>query len=326
MNFFSWFGKIADDNELKDAMSASTRERFTPASTLISTSIMVLAELSKTQEEMLARREKMLLAKRAEAIGFTNSYEVAEQRQFNKNVELLRFILEMWRDLGVNTILVSFSHFREILSRHDLMCVPFEAYKGNIPTKNLAEIEKAKEALAECGMGAYSKPLSYDAKWIGTSDQLMEFIRFPYWYKNREAYFGPGVPILLIDTEPKASGHMFIAAPKDFVEKPTVKLATSTIESQYARFPHLYNEEYREYSNKVKAANRMLRGVSGYVNAQYSTTPKILPYNYDPFVCSICDYGVIIHSMWGPEAEDAIIERYKELRDKIIGTQKTIAQ
>lgn len=70
----------------------------------------------------------------------------------------------------------------------------------------------------------------------------------------------------------------------------------------------------------------MLRGVSGYVNAQYSTTPKILPYNYDPFVCSICDYGVIIHSMWGPEAEDAIIERYKELRDKIIGTQKTIAQ
>ena len=72
-------------------------------------------------------------------------------------------------------------------------------------------------------------------------------------------------------------------------------------------------------NHRIELANEILRGVQGYANVTYATAPKRLPYNFDPFVCSICDHGVIIHSMWGAEAEDAAIMRYEQLRDAIIG-------
>lgn len=39
----------------------------------------------------------------------------------------------------------------------------------------------------------------------------------------------------------------------------------------------------------------------------------------DPFICSLTPYGVLIHAKWGPEAEDATIRRYEQLRDAVIG-------
>ena len=140
----SFFARLfgLEDTAPKEAMLVKVKERFNPTSTLFATTTLMLAELAKTQEEMLVRSKKMQLAKRAKALGFTNSYAVAEQKQFDKNVELLRFMVEMWRDLGRNTMLIGLDQFRSLLHRHDLMCVPFGAYKGDIPSKNLAEIER----------------------------------------------------------------------------------------------------------------------------------------------------------------------------------------
>lgn len=39
----------------------------------------------------------------------------------------------------------------------------------------------------------------------------------------------------------------------------------------------------------------------------------------DPFICSLTPCGVLIHAKWGPEAEDATIRRYEQLRDAVIG-------
>lgn len=42
--------------------------------------------------------------------------------------------------------------------------------------------------------------------------------------------------------------------------------------------------------------------------------------NIDPFVFTVSECGfILIHSMWGAEAEDATIKRYEQLRDAIIG-------
>lgn len=47
--------------------------------------------------------------------------------------------------------------------------------------------------------------------------------------------------------------------------------------------------------------------------------------NIDPFVFTISELGyVLIHSMWGAEAEDATIKRYEQLRDAIIGNSKSL--
>lgn len=320
MKFFDWLNKAFESNEPKDAMAVAVKGRFNPASTLFATTILFLTELSKTQEEMLARSEKMKIAKRVEALGFTNSYEVAEQKQYGKNVELLSFMINMWRDLGKNTILVSFSHFREILRRHDLMCVPFEAYKGDIPIDKLAEIEAAKERLAKSEKSIYSNVLWDMPKHVGTSEQLIELIRFPYYYKDREEYIDLPAPTVYLVSEPKTSGRMFIAAPKDFVEKPTVQRYVSDDESSRLSYALLRDD----FEKKIRLANTILGGADNYANVRYSPAPAPLPRNYAPFVCSICDHGVIIHSMWGAEAEDATIKRYEQLRDEIIGKPKML--
>lgn len=47
--------------------------------------------------------------------------------------------------------------------------------------------------------------------------------------------------------------------------------------------------------------------------------------NIDPFVFTVSELGyILIHSMWGAEAEDATIKRYEQLRDEIIGKPKMV--
>ena len=329
MNIFSWLNKAFENDEPKDAMAVAVKERFNPASTLFTTTILMLAELSKTQEEMLARSEKMQLAKRIEALGFTNSYAVAEKNQFNKNVELLRFMLEMWRDLGRNAMLIGLDQFRSLLHRHDLMCVSFDAYKGDIPTKNLQEIENTVLRLKELGgnkIGRYERCLSGRCTLARSSKVLLDEIRFPFYFKGDTDFALQGKGTLInFNISPYPQGTMFIAAPKDFVEKPTVKQAVDSYRIHNIKsYPTLYAEERLKYEAEVNLANRMLRDVQEYANVTYATAPKPLPRNYDPFVCTLCDYGVIIHSMWGAEAEDATIKRYEQLRDAIIGNTKSL--
>lgn len=318
MNFFNWINNAFKDNEPEDAMKVAVRVQSNPASTLFATTIMMLTELSKIQEEMLARSEKMKIAKRVEALGFTNAYEVAEQKQFGKNVELLRFMVEMWRDLGRNTMVIGIDQFRSLLHRYDLMCVPFSSYKGDIPTKNLQEIE---DAMSKLNMfyaeqpGRYAYWLRYQFTAIRSSVELMELIRFPFYYYGAVSSCEEELTVnsIIFDFSPHPEGIMFIAAPKDFVEKPKIK----RYEDPYRFYDISYMGTDKE-SQKVELANSILRGVSEYANVEYSPEPKSLPRNYDPFVCTVCKHGVIIHSMWGAEAEDSTIKRYEQLRDAII--------
>ena len=59
MNIFSWLNKAFENNEPKEAVAVAVKERFNPASTLFATTIIMLSELAKTQEEMLARPGKI---------------------------------------------------------------------------------------------------------------------------------------------------------------------------------------------------------------------------------------------------------------------------
>jgi hypothetical protein len=38
----------------------------------------------------------------------------------------------------------------------------------------------------------------------------------------------------------------------------------------------------------------------------------------DPIVFQCCPYGVVIHSVWGEEADDKVLEEYKTLNQKIL--------
>ena len=157
---------------------------------------------------------------------------------------------------------------------------------------------------------------------VRSSKELLDMIRFPfYWVGDSEHLMnGSTARVIAFDFSPRPKGGMlFIAAPKDFVEKPTIKMQQEDID--YSSYSSMFDNRIND---RTELANHILSGVQGYANVTFATAPKPLPRNYDPFVCSICDHGVIIHSMWGTEAEDATIKRYEQLRDAIIGNSKSL--
>lgn len=271
--------------------------------TLFTALVVMLTELYSKQQDVLVSLEKMQLAKRIENLGFTKSYAVAEKQQLDSVLGLLRFMIEMWRDLGPNTLLIKDNQFLDLLRQYDLMCVNFDAYTGDIPYQNLQEIERIHsklETLRIHGDDRYARKLLQKRMYVKSSGQLLDMIRLPFscW---EELYRFPFDDEIRFDFSPEPKGRMFIAAPKDCVVKPNISL------KRYHR-----NTFEREQSNNI------LYNVKAYANVSYTPEPKPLSLNYDPFICSLCDYGVIIHSMWGPEAQSATINRYQQLRDAII--------
>lgn len=305
-NFFDWLNKAFEGDSPENPTDITVSAHGTPATSLFAVSALMLSELAKTQEQSLTRRHELAVAKRMQAIGFSNTYEVAKTEQFNKNVELLTFMCQMWRDLGRNTILIGHKQFRTILHKYDLMCVPFSHYKGDIPEKNLSDIESALTKV-QCYKGYSYYPYHNIAS--RSARELIENIRYPWGYNGRPDALGEK-DSLLFNYNTKFESPLYIAAPKAFVQKPHVGYNSS---NSYQMFL-----SDREINNRQRA-NAILERIKDYANVKFASVPYRLPRDYDPFVCSNCRYGVIIHSMWGAEAEDATIKRYEQLRDAIIG-------
>ena len=148
MKFFDWLNRGFADNSKEPAVFThqGVAEQSAPAknpnAALYATAILMLSEIADTQRGIEERAGQIQLARRAKALGFTGSYEVTEQTQFDKKVELLEFMIGVWRDLGHNAILIRHEQFRAILRKHDLMCVPFSHYKGDIPEKTWPRLRK----------------------------------------------------------------------------------------------------------------------------------------------------------------------------------------
>lgn len=280
---------------LKSLFKGETKP--TPSEAAYAASIIMLTELVKAQTQVSQQGAQPQIAQRLKRIGMTNAYVTREQRMHGENIARLAFMLDMWRDLGTHAVLVSLDDFRDILRRHDLMCAPLDRYFGDIPTEKIAEIERADWQSEESRFDRYfERAKTPDKAYYSTYDEFVDINRAPFINKGGD----PSEAKYLMTQNVKIDIKLFIAAPKGFIAK-----GTSTI---------------------ADGASRGLRDVifkaqrNGYVGRIEEMVPRQLPYNYDPFICSLCDYGVIIHSMWGAEAEDATIKRYEQLRDAIIGS------
>lgn len=324
-NFFDWINRAFEDKEPKDlTITTVTLDKFkkrkaiptvTPSESLFALSILLLTDLSKTIEQHRSFQQEIATAYKLKELGFTQSYEVAKIEQYNKNVKLLMFMCQMWQDLGPNTILISHKQFHSILRDYDMMCVPFRDYKGDIPEKNMHEIENAVLKVS-MNRNRYSLKSSDSdiVIYAHNAEELIDNIRYPFFYVGRPDFFR-GKDSMSFLYKSKFESPIHIAAPKAFVEEPEV-----FYDSRHS-FEKRYSDEGMELRRR---ADKILQDVS---KLGYAATPRSLPRYYDPFIFSNCNEGVIIHSMWGSEAEYTTINRYKQLRDFIIGNvDELIAQ
>lgn len=238
-------------------------------------------------------------------VGLTKTVNAEEIKDYASKVELLQFMRNMWKNLGENTLLVKFSDFYKILCDYDLVCGDFSLYIGEIPEKNMQKIEAVVEAYEGGVMEGYANPISY-CKQIRVprhGNNAVDAVRMPFDGLGKTRMSG-----YLCDVKANNSQFsklpFFIAAPR-----PQMQPIKLTYEETFLYGSHSYEISFDENGATIQSL----------VKTKYNS--EFVPV---PFVCSLCDHGVIIHSMWGAEAEDATIKRYEQLRDAIIGNSKSL--
>ena len=93
-------------------------------------------------------------------------------------------------------------------------------------------------------------------------------IRFPfYWVGDSEHLMnGSTARVIAFDFSPRPKGGMlFIAAPKDFVEKPTIKMQQEDID--YSSYSSMFDNRIND---RTELANHILSGVQGYANVTFT--------------------------------------------------------
>lgn len=281
-----------------------------PSEAAYAASIIMLTEIVNAQEQVYNVQD-MQIAHRLKRVGMTNAFVTREQKRHSENAARLAFMLDMWRDLGRQAILVSYNDFCDILCHHDLMCGSLDRYIGDVPTENVADIERSQWQSEDPRFDRYfNLPFYPERSYYSNYDEFVEIQRAPFLFLGGQRDTSRYHITLHINEEMK----LFVAAPKGFIHQSTVEIDATAPEGLDKSATKIVAAATQEVRDIIHKAER-----NGYVGRVTEIVPRQLPLNYDPFICSLCIYGVIIHSMWGAEAQDSTIRRYQELRDTIIG-------
>lgn len=270
--------------------------------------IQSLTTLRKFEESIENRDPEVNSIDLVSRLGFINTKPIVEKNElirrnadFNQavrsSIKALQLIKEIQEYFGPNTIVVKRSDFVEILKKYNLVCGMFENYTGVVPDKNAGEIEDALNKIQVLREDTnYHKKLLYEA------------------YHKYETYCIKEVTF-----------YRGYELPKD--RKKLLNLFPFALCDRKA---YSYNNEiiYDLANNGVKLENvnnlgmeRVGLFICAPANEMNNSKNRVkfsvfTPRTDDPFICSLTPYGVVIHSMWGREAEDETIKKYKALFDR----------
>jgi hypothetical protein len=240
-------------------------------------------------------------------LGFINTKPIVEREElikrnadFNQAVQFsikaLQLIKEVQEYFGSNTIVVKRSDFVEILKKYNLVCGRFENYTGVVPDKNAREIDDALnkiQTLVEKKM----TPILYEVyhKYITFYIKKVTFYRNYELPKDRKRLLNL-FPLALCNREVYSYNNEIIR-----------DLANNGV-----RLENVNDLDVERVDMFICAPANEMNNSKNRVKFSVFT-----PRTDDPFICSLTPYGVVIHSMWGREAEDDAIRKYKALFDRL---------
>jgi hypothetical protein len=240
-------------------------------------------------------------------LGFINTKPIVEREElikrnadFNQAVQFsikaLQLIKEVQEYFGSNTIVVKRSDFVEILKKYNLVCGRFENYTGVVPDKNAREIDDALnkiQTLVEKKM----TPILYEVyhKYITFYIKKVTFYRNYELPKDRKRLLNL-FPLALCNREVYSYNNEIIR-----------DLANNGV-----RLENVNDLDVERINMFICAPANEMNNSKNRVKFSVFT-----PRTDDPFICSLTPYGVVIHSMWGREAEDDAIRKYKALFDRL---------
>lgn len=207
--------------------------------------------------------------------------------------EIIDYIKRVNRLFGGKSFLVSKEKFKEVCNRNKLHVGLLTEYNGVIPSRNISEIADAKKAFAEFYEND-DKPFIPFKK-----DKYNLYVKEVHVEDNRFA------PILLDYL--KENGNIL-----------PVFYYTSVANQEVA----IYSSSFLIDSSLDQPRN--FTYVKGYaINndtlliacpKEYLNNPDVVVSRrpVDPIVFQYCPYGVLVHSVWGEEADDKVLREYME--------------
>jgi len=261
--------------------------------------------------------------KKLESLGLENSEnakllkaKIKELENKRKNSKFGQEVFEFIKELSStfpNSYLISFDQFYDILKKYKLTVGRIRNYTGIIPQKNIEEISEVKKRI-ESNRGWCEEFLNYYTRHKGLNDFYDRF----YYVKD----------IRIRDNEYKklAKSLEKVLSGKGFLVKYSYgsDYGVSSISIKDASYSNdwIDGKEYRTRRsddiflsvNKLDHTDLLIAAPEN----SFSEKFKITQMPVDPIVFQCCPYGVIVHSVWGEEADDKVLEEYKTLNQKIL--------
>lgn len=213
---------------------------------------------------------------------------------YNKNVEhqkrFASFLKEMLEVFGHNTLLITFKDFEKILRKYNLTCGLLEHYTGAIPEKNIVELELAiknlQKASGEHFTGRGISNFQYDYPNLAKNIWNLHYIK----EVNRQE----------VSLKEQLRIQLF-----PFYKKVVHNYNT------YGLIPAINREIDDSYIGEGETCNLFI--VAPYTEMMNGVKFTNFVRSRDPFICSYTPFGIMIHTAWGEEAEDEILDKYKAL-------------
>lgn len=307
---------------------------------LLLDSIRLLEEnktnVSFSKVEQLTKREQELEIEltRLEGAGLVNSqnYSVVQENLKSiireKDVELNRAkFLGFVKELGKvfpSSFLVEWETFYTLLKKYGLMIGEVKDYTGVVPERNITEITKVKESLrvGNHESVSYSKKRNfYDCFGLGKNRKCMKLVGDIYI--DRDNYKWAKDKVLLVIQEEWRnlipSIHLDTSYDRGTIKRNTLMRYLDDHKTRGV-FSELISDSIEKEAWRIEIGGKILSGETLLIAApekylKNKVEVKNIP--VDPIVFQPTPFGVVVHSVWGEEAEDKVLQEYLEM-NKII--------
>lgn len=292
--------------------------------TEVITSIAVYAFLVEAAKEIASRSTELAVVERKSAddlrkeyrelvslgLAGTQNAKVLKERldavdAYNENItkaeEVVAYIKRVNHCFCGKSFLVSKEKFNDVCKRNKLSVGLLTEYNGVIPSRNISEIADAKKAFAEF----------YEEKKEEDAETYLH--RSPFSFLGVETY---EIYVKEVEVEENKDASALLKYLKD---------NGNILRVRYHKL-HGETTVYAEHfltDIPIRNIGRFTR-VKGYAignDTLFIACPKKYLNNadvvvtkrpVDPIVFQYCPYGVLVHSVWGEEAEDKTLREYME--------------
>lgn len=254
------------------------------------------------------------------SLGFKNSENLQERkrqeeirlateeanRKFNMTVqraiESLRFVDEVHKYFGQNTLVISLKDFIYLINKYNLTCGEFSDFTGRIPDDKALEIKEARDKILKLdSMFHYSIEKVYE-NYVNKVLYLIDVDSIEMRYLNgiRDDY-------RRYELQKSTIGSL---TSFPFLVGETGWFSDTNIFKKYMKT--VFNEDAETIKNIDAHRLDNFMFICAPTNEMNTKTKKsFTKITTDPFICSLTSEGVVIYSMWGEESKDEVLNKYK---------------